>query len=318
MRTSFLITSLLIGITALQACAPEPSSVRDDAQKVAKSDTANEPPKQEPEPRPTDPTPVANEPAPPVPEPIEAATPSTVERPKPKEPDVDLAGEERIALSPQGEHFQHAIAGRLRGAKYMEGVCRPVDQWGNWRHFPMKLCRYKTSGQTAEVLMLNPGPRRLTQWIEDACTSFAKNLVRCMHATFNRIMHQSGAQFPVAGIVIEDMDRNGRGNVYAFRNGVTVTIPSIRTATERLLTESEIASSFTDNPIITHAFARPSSTTRAQLISYFKAQSLPLPSNGTFPRRDNSFNELTRELYQQAWNSRQNHIIRAWVYAQRL
>lgn len=43
-------------------------------------------------------------------------------------------------------------------------------------------------------------------------------------------MGQSGAQFPVAGVVFEDMDGTGQ-RIYPFRNGVTVRVAGLPFAT---------------------------------------------------------------------------------------
>lgn len=222
----------------------------------------------------------------------------------------------KIALDSYGESFQASIASKLKNSHYMEQNCTSVTTWNEYKNLPMQRCRYSSDGQTVEVLMLNPGPRRLTLWLEEACGSLAGNFSQCVQKSFNQILYQSGGQFPVAGIVVEDMDENGKGNAYAFRNGVTVQISAFGTATESRISQSQIDRSFTDAPIKTYSYARPISATRTQLADYARAHGLSIPSLGTSSAETNNFNTLVGDWYRQAWRSSQNHVIRAWVYAQ--
>lgn len=222
----------------------------------------------------------------------------------------------KISLDTYGQNFQAAKANALKSSHYMEQNCTSVTTWNEWKNLPMKRCRYSSDGQTAEVLMLNPGPRRLTQWLEEACGELAENFDACVKGAFNQILYQSGGQFPVAGIVIEDMDGNGRGNAYAFRNGVTVQVAAFGTATENTVTQSMIDRSFTDAPIKTYSYGRPISVTREQLTAYAKHVGLSIPTLGASSGRDNSFNTVVGDLYRQAWRSSKNHVLRAWIYAQ--
>lgn len=222
----------------------------------------------------------------------------------------------KIKLDSYGESFSASIASKLKGSHYMEQNCTGVTTWNDYKNLPMNRCRYSSDGQTVEVLMLNPGPRRLTQWLEEACGSLAGNFSQCVQKSFNQILYQSGGQFPVAGIVIEDMDGNGRGNAYAFRNGVTVQIAAFGTATESKITQSQIDRSFTDAPSKTYSYGRPISVTRTQIYNYAQAHGLKIPSLGTSSAETNNFNLVVGDWYRQAWRSSQNHVLRAWIYAQ--
>lgn len=221
-----------------------------------------------------------------------------------------------IKLDTFGEQFQKSIATRLEQSRYMEKNCQSVSSWSTWKDLPMKWCRYQTKGQSAEVLMLNPGPRRLTQWLQDACSSLSGNFNNCMEKSFKQILYQSGGQFPVAGVVIEDMDGNGKGNAYAFRNGVTIRVSAFSTGTEQILSSSLVSRAFTDPAMYTYTYGRPISITREQLSSYGRAHGLDLPNLGSSSERKNIYNEVMAELYQNAWHSQRNHILRAWIYAQ--
>lgn len=222
----------------------------------------------------------------------------------------------KIELDSVAENFQASHALALQNSRYMEKNCRNVNVWNEWKNLPMKYCHYLSDGQMAEILMLNAGPRRISLWLQEACASFAKDLSSCMEKAFRQILEQSGGQFPVAGVVIEDMDGNNRGNAYAFRNGVTVQISSFGTGTESILNPAQIAKSFTDDVIKTYTYARPISTTREQLTKYAAKVGLSIPDLGSSAERRNNFNLLVGDLYRQAWKSRKNHLIRSWIYSQ--
>jgi hypothetical protein len=94
----------------------------------------------------------------------------------------------------------------FRWGRYMEGNC--VDQpIANWIGFPTKLCRYSVSGpsEVAEEVLLDADNDQLARWIESACrTAKTNNFAACALRVARHIRDQSGAQFPVAGMVLED------------------------------------------------------------------------------------------------------------------
>jgi hypothetical protein len=241
-----------------------------------------------------------------------SASPSEQAVPSAPEP----LSESAIELDGRGEEFQAKISAGLEASHYMEGDCTEIGNWPGWEGLPLERCRYSTNGQTAEVVMLNPGPRRLTAWLENACRDLADDFENCLTKTYQNILNQSGAQFPVAGIVIEDMDGNGHGNVYAFRDGVTVKVSLFTTGSEALLAETQIQEALWAPPLHTYTYARPSSTTREQLATYGGAANLKLPSLAQTEEQSNAFHQTVGDLYRQAWFGSTNHVIRAWVAAQ--
>jgi hypothetical protein len=200
----------------------------------------------------------------------------------------------------------------------MEESCSVKLDFSGWEKFPIHYCRYRSDGQTAEVAMLNPGPRQLTQWIQNACEAYSANLARCMDKTFRHILGQSSGQFPVTGIVVKDMDGNSKGNLYVFRNGVTVLIDTIETGSETPLTKKQQANSFIAQVRQTYSYARPVSLSREQMTAYAQIEKIQIPDLGTSSERKNNWNEVVRLLYQQAWGQEANHLIRAWVFSQDL
>src|SRR5678815_3854885 len=80
--------------------------------------------------------------------------------------------------------------------------------------------------KTAKVIMLNAEPDQLARWVVSTCIEVVGNASnKCTRTIGNQIIGQSGAQFPIAGIVFEDiLPANGKFEVFAFRNGVTVRV----------------------------------------------------------------------------------------------
>lgn len=252
----------------------------------------------------------------PTPTPIPEAEPEPQPEPEPTPVEPAWLPESKIKLDAYGENFQAGIASPLANAKYMARNCVAAKGFTAWKDLPLERCSYRSGGQNAEVVMLNPGPRRLTAWLQDACKDLAKDTTLCMEKTYKQILYQSGAQFPVGGVVIEDMDGNGKGNAYAFRNGVTIRVAAFATATETLLTATQVARSYTDAASATYSYARPVSVTREQMTRYASAVKLTIPVLGASSERKNNYNELIGQLYRDSWSSNRSHVIRAWVYNQ--
>lgn len=219
-----------------------------------------------------------------------------------------------VKLNSVGETFQASIAQSLKAGLYMEGNCVPDMTWKAYGDLPVKRCKYSTGGQTAEVVMLNPGPRRMTAWLMDACSARSGDLVTCMNRAYKQIRYQSGGQFPIAGVVIEDMNGNGRGEAFTFREGVTIRISTFGTGTESKISASQVKASMTATPMYTYTYARPISLTREKMTSYAKQVGLSIPNLGTTSERKNNWHVLTGQLYREAWKTGRNHIIRAWIW----
>lgn len=121
-----------------------------------------------------------------------------------------------------------------RGSRYMEVNCVPATYEG-WDTLPLKECTYSVKGnndpvkKTAKVIMLNAEPDQLARWVVSTCIDVMGNAGnKCTKALGAQIIGQSGAQFPVAGIVFEDLlPVDGKYEVFAFRNGVTVKIDGV-------------------------------------------------------------------------------------------
>jgi hypothetical protein len=116
-----------------------------------------------------------------------------------------------------------------RSARYMEGNCRPTT-YPQWDGIPIQMCRYTTGGLWADVILADAEPDQLARWVVQAAQERRGGTVRQadVDALCNRILEQSGAQFPVAGVVYEDIfSPYGEQEIYPFRNGVTVKISGL-------------------------------------------------------------------------------------------
>lgn len=201
-----------------------------------------------------------------------------------------------------------ALAGFAFG-RYMEVNCTPTSLPG-WEAFPVGLCRYMSgaSGVPAEVALLDPTDEQAHRWIASACVRInATNIGTCARKIAKRIRAQSGAQFPVAGIVLEDMDGNGRLNQFAFRDGVTVSVVGVVNGAELAPTAAANEAALYASPTTAKIYARIAGTTRAQYAAF---TGRPLSEfDGLKWLRE------TRAAYQQAWGADSNALIDSWAHA---
>jgi hypothetical protein len=191
-------------------------------------------------------------------------------------------------------------------ARYMEENCRDVD-WPSWEGFPTKECRYAQSEIPGgvRVILLNPGKDQLAAWITSACTVAQTNDYEfCARKLADHINQQSGAQFPVAGIVMEDQRK------YAFRDGVTVGVAGIKNDTEGYPTAAEQEAALTAPVRRVAQYARIQSTTRDQYTEYAGKGLGREPEDVTGLK----WQEVIRRLYQQAWKSDSYVLMDAWAH----
>jgi hypothetical protein len=158
--------------------------------------------------------------------------------------------------------------------------------------------------------MLNPDARQLARWIVTACLE-AKGSVdeASTHKLANHIISQSGAQFPVRGVVYEDiLPANGINEVYCFMDGVTVKINGVDHRGEKQPSPEQMKKAL--NAALADVtwvgkYARLQSTTRED---YRKA-------GGKEDVEGTAWLDVNRKLYQAAWKSARNELMIAWVKA---
>jgi hypothetical protein len=200
-----------------------------------------------------------------------------------------------------------------RGARYMEQNCADTTFEG-WSGFPLKRCTYTvrdraTGSKTASVILLDATPRQLARWVVRACMEARHTSgVACTRRLRQQIVAESGAQFPVAGIVLEDMDGPGLQKIYVFRDGVTVSVDGIANGSAAPVTPEMSRRAITAPVVRTGKFARVASTTREQ----YRANGGTVDV-GTSSDRKLSFLGVVRTLYQQAWSSDRNELLIAWI-----
>lgn len=234
--------------------------------------------------------------------------------PEPADPVVPHTwADAAVKLDATGEAFAASIATGLKNSRYMEDDCRDDRSWPLYGDLPVIRCKYGLGGQRAEVVMLNAGPRRLTAWLMDACRGLNENLTTCMNRGYRQILHQSGGQFPVTGVVLEDMSGNGKGEAFAFREGVTIRISNFGTGTESIISNAQVQAALTAPAMYTYSYGRPISVTREQMTAYAKKEGITIPALGTSSERKNSWHVLIGEMYRDSWKTGRSHILRAWL-----
>jgi len=194
---------------------------------------------------------------------------------------------------------------RLPG--YMEGASEAMNYPG-WEGYPTRKHRYKVSdGKTAEVIMCNADARQLARWIVTACIEARGSAdPKYTDELCRQIMEASGAQYPVAGIVLEDMDGKAHA-IYAFRDGVTVRIEGIENGAKKQPTAEQISSALdpTVKPTAALKYARIQSTTREE----YRAAGGKEDVDGL------RWLDVSRKLYQEAWGKDRNELMIAWAKA---
>ena len=211
------------------------------------------------------------------------------------------------------EEQQFAAAG---GARYMEtGTCTDTTYEG-WTGFPLKLCTYKVRDRRdgekhSTVVLLDATPRQLARWVVNACLEVLHSSgVACTRRLRRWILEQSGGQFPVAGIVLEDMDGDGLQSMYAFRDGVTCAVEGVQNGSTVAPTAEHIRQAIGGRVRRVGQYARIASTTRED----YRANGGTVDV-GTSAAPKAEWRLVARSLYQKAWGSDRNELIVAWLRA---
>lgn len=198
-------------------------------------------------------------------------------------------------------------------ARYMEKNCEPATYPGWDTRFPLIQCGYSVKGKkdnstkTARVIMLNPSPDQLAHWAVFTCIDVTGAAAKkCTGKLSRHIIGQSGAQFPLAGIVFEDiLPADGKFEVFAFRNGVTVRVKGVNHLGTSQPTDDEINQSINGVVLSSGKYARIQSTTRQQYLA----------NGGTREVAGLAWLDVSRDLYQGAWGKDRNELMIAWAKA---
>lgn len=198
-----------------------------------------------------------------------------------------------------------------RSARYLEGECQPATYPG-WTGVPLRLCRYRVSDRysggyrTGEVIVANPEPAQLARWVVQAAMERRGRVLRSdTDALCANIMGQSGGQFPVAGIVYEDMDGSGQ-RIYPFRNGVTVRIEGLPFATREQPSSAQMAAYRTGTVAYVGRYGRIAGT----LPEHWTALT------GERVAADRSdWPDIVGRAHRAAWGNDRNALMVAWARA---
>ena len=198
-----------------------------------------------------------------------------------------------------------------RGARYMESNCQATTYPG-WTGVPLKLCRYRVSDvysggtRQAEVILADAEPAQLARWVVQAAMERRGRVLRSdTDAICDDIIGQSGAQFPVAGVVYEDMDGTGQ-RIYPFRNGVTVRIEGLPYATREQPTATQMAAYRTGPIAFVGRYGRIAGTL-PDAWTALTGEAVPA-DRATWP-------DIVGRAYREAWGQDRNALIVAWARA---
>lgn len=193
------------------------------------------------------------------------------------------------------------VAQQIVKARYMEQeLVGTTDTLPGWEGVNVALYKYvvkdKVKGPlTAYVYMLNADAGRLASWIISTCVMTTGKLDK-QHTDFMiaAVRSASGGQFPVLGIVYEDMDGTGF-KPYFFKDGVTVFLKKNDVIDISQINEENIKG--------TGKFARVISTTREEYKGKYPAAN-PEGANWL---------TVVRDAYKEAMNANVNTLFVAWA-----
>ena len=206
----------------------------------------------------------------------------------------------------------------LKKARYMEDECTSISLEG-WENVQTLKCRYvvKDKGgrkKTGLVVMANPSPERVATWILNACEVVkpTRNRQDCAQYVFGRIIRQSGGQFPVAGVVYEDLFKpEGVFKAFGFYNGVTTRLNGLKHLETRPLKDIELQAILDATPLSTITLRAPARIIGVTRGEYKKAH----PSVDLDGLK---WNAVVADEHKRALSGDRNLLIEAWHATQTL
>lgn len=226
------------------------------------------------------------------------------------------------------EYLQDSLPGLVQRCKdlldqaYMaQTLLQTTDTLPGWEGFPVKLYQYQTTSdlythqpKTGKVYLLDPVPEKLAMWILTTCWEVKRSVdYHYVNTLFLWIRGQSGAQFPVKGVVYEDQYTKDFQEPYIFKDGVTVYVadstqfPKDKTCTPEQL-DFYLRITNADLKPQSGKYGRICSTTREDYIANGGTEDV-----GNVNDRKLKWLEVVRELYKKAWNSDRNELMIAWA-----
>ena len=196
----------------------------------------------------------------------------------------------------------------------------------NWSPNELQRCEYTvldTSSNTRRfglVYLANPGGAKIFDCVSTACEKASpKAAPACIRRSARAVRDASGGQFPVAGLVLEDMDGSGTNKGYVFRNGVTVHVkgfkngssdtPSDGTGLEALATNQSV-----EGVNAAGGYARVLSTTRADYARFSGRSDVPVNRADSVAAL--LWSDMVGEIHRASLGSKENALITSTICAQ--
>jgi hypothetical protein len=226
---------------------------------------------------------------------------------------------QEISLPDEALHRVRTYFEQKLKAPYLAQNCEPTS-YPNWEGLPLQKCHYVVAdkngtSKSATVILLIPTAERLARWVVYACVEVKTVAdIKCTNPLAQRIISQSSGQFPVAGIVLEDLlpkdNEDGIYEVYAFRAGVTVSVLGLRNQSTSPPTDEQINEALVGPVKGSGIYARVQGTTREE----YKANGGTVDVGDSRPgHRKLSWLDVSRELFKSAWDKDRNELLIAWA-----
>lgn len=207
---------------------------------------------------------------------------------------------------------------RLARSRYMESKDVRDTVVPGWEGLPTRRYTYMVldrdgTAKKADVVMLNPSADRIAEWIVSALVEVRGRYdADDGRKLFAHVIGQSGGQFPVAGVVYEDIiPADGVNEIYCFRDGVTVEIEGVPHRGTAPLTPQQVEASIGGKVKRVFTYARIASTSPKMWIDAGHAKDV-LGEDG---KPTVKWLEEVRKAYQSAWDLPRNELIVAYVRA---
>lgn len=206
----------------------------------------------------------------------------------------------------------------INGNRYMEGDSIGVSTTlKGWEGVPVTLYRYKVRDtkqspwKYAEVYLADASFERIARWVISACWLTRHKVTKALvDQTLINIDTMSNAQFPVMGIVYENMDGKGE-KPWLFMDGVTVfpKAPLSMGVLSQSVIDSCTHLSADRLKTFSGTYGRIASTTREQYYQNGGKKNV----GHTKSDRNMAWLEVVRDLYKKALSSDENELLTAWA-----
>jgi hypothetical protein len=160
--------------------------------------------------------------------------------------------------------------------------------------------------------MLNPDATQLARWVFTACRRIGRDAPPCRDRLLDQVIGQSGGQFPVAGVVLEDLNEDGAFENYSFREGLTVKLAGVPNGGTAQLTPAQMTLALSPDTVITSArrLARIQGTSPDEYRANGGSEDV-----GTTQAPSLLWPQVVGRLYRKAWGADEYELMTAWARA---